>query len=725
MKRFKIIGFVGIFAIAGPLGGCSDDDDDQAVCGNGQIEGSEQCDMDQLAGLTCQDVDSSFTGGTLACSGDCTYDTSGCTTGDECGDGNVDPGEDCDGNDLDGQTCESVGDFTGGSLSCDADCNFVVTQCVGCGNGIVEAGEDCDGSDLDGQTCQDVGNFTGGTLGCDANCNFDTGQCAAGEDCNNGVIDAGEDCDGTNLGGNECVDVGPYSGGILNCANDCTFDTSTCELSTAGQIDNVLSAADGTSLGLPVNGAWVTYVKPAIGNDPAGFFLQSVQAGPALFVAIDPTTLTPEPTFGDEVDLVVEAKETDNSLPQVTDISGYARVSTGNAYTSLAQNVTGASDLVTHLDDYTYELINVDLTITGPFGFAGSGHKSAPVDTTALINDPDLELRLPTSLVNSSGLDEGCILTVENTPLWRYQSTAQISAWELSELTITSCDAPQVLSALATASDTVVVTFSRDLDPNTVNANGDQFTIEDASSNDLTVTAASVTANEVTLTTAAQTGNADYTVTVAATVEDIYNVGVDQAANTASFLGYEDFQSQLYIWEVDANNPGGDDAEFFEIWNNTGAQVDFGSAKYFVLLLNGGNNGLTYDAYQLTGTLANDAVYTVGEVANVDLSLSGSIQNGVDGILLVRCDTCSGTSDFPGGTDVGSNNTFTVNSHTATKIDALCYDTNASFGDDATLRAKLMNVPQCWDEGDANADLSNQRLGANGWIPQTVSPTAK
>src|SRR5262252_4802590 len=48
------------------------------------------------------------------------------------------------------------------------------------------------------------------------------------------------------------------------------------------------AAADGTGLALAIHGATVTYEKPLIGsatNDPAGFTIQAVRPGPALFVA--------------------------------------------------------------------------------------------------------------------------------------------------------------------------------------------------------------------------------------------------------------------------------------------------------------------------------------------------------------------------------------------------------------------------------------------------------
>ncbi|MFC1723301.1 CARDB domain-containing protein [Nanoarchaeota archaeon] len=46
-----------------------------------------------------------------------------------CGDGNVDAGEDCDGANLNGETCASVGSWTGGTLSCNS-CSFVTSLCT-------------------------------------------------------------------------------------------------------------------------------------------------------------------------------------------------------------------------------------------------------------------------------------------------------------------------------------------------------------------------------------------------------------------------------------------------------------------------------------------------------------------------------------------------------------------------------------------------------------------
>jgi hypothetical protein len=47
-----------------------------------------------------------------------------------------------------------------------------------CGDSVVEGSEDCEGLDLNGQTCQSLG-YAGGTLSCDIACSFDTSQCIA------------------------------------------------------------------------------------------------------------------------------------------------------------------------------------------------------------------------------------------------------------------------------------------------------------------------------------------------------------------------------------------------------------------------------------------------------------------------------------------------------------------------------------------------------------------
>jgi hypothetical protein len=54
----------------------------------------------------------------------------GCDTPQVCGDGYVDPGEQCDGAELAEATCESLGFDAGGTLACTAACTFDTAACA-------------------------------------------------------------------------------------------------------------------------------------------------------------------------------------------------------------------------------------------------------------------------------------------------------------------------------------------------------------------------------------------------------------------------------------------------------------------------------------------------------------------------------------------------------------------------------------------------------------------
>ncbi len=95
-----------------------------------------------------------------------------------CGDGLVDPGEDCDSEPagLNGATCSSLG-LVDGVLTCAPGCAFDTSACLRCGNGVVDdPPEECDGGDLGGETCASLG-LGEGTLDCTSSCVFDTSLC--------------------------------------------------------------------------------------------------------------------------------------------------------------------------------------------------------------------------------------------------------------------------------------------------------------------------------------------------------------------------------------------------------------------------------------------------------------------------------------------------------------------------------------------------------------------
>ncbi|MBK6516494.1 MAG: DUF4215 domain-containing protein [Polyangiaceae bacterium] len=66
-----------------------------AVCGDGVKNGVEECDADDLGGLDCTDFGSQVPAG-LDCTGGCTITTAGCVEPSDCGNGDVENGEDCD-----------------------------------------------------------------------------------------------------------------------------------------------------------------------------------------------------------------------------------------------------------------------------------------------------------------------------------------------------------------------------------------------------------------------------------------------------------------------------------------------------------------------------------------------------------------------------------------------------------------------------------------------------
>ncbi|MCP4501644.1 MAG: hypothetical protein GY822_16925 [Deltaproteobacteria bacterium] len=102
-------------------------------------------------------------------------------TGPVCGNGQLDLGEVCDGNNLDGESCSSLG-MNDGDLSCRDDCSgFIRSECgeaASCGDGVRESSETCDTNDLDGATCDSLG-FQGGLVTCGAKCLYDTSACGA------------------------------------------------------------------------------------------------------------------------------------------------------------------------------------------------------------------------------------------------------------------------------------------------------------------------------------------------------------------------------------------------------------------------------------------------------------------------------------------------------------------------------------------------------------------
>lgn len=242
-----------LFLIIGAIGACDEGEKGPAgdvLCGNGYIDSGEVCDGTNLNGATCESL--GFGAGPLLCAANClSFDPSACGASSTCGDGVKNGTDVCDGDDLGGQSCQTQG-FSAGDLKCFPNCTgFDTSSCTGqivCGNGMIEGNEVCDGTQLNGETCESQG-LGLGTLACKDDCSgYDTSGCS--EECQ-------PQC-GTRVCGPDpvcqqsCGECGDFE--ICTeegqCLKTCDFDEVTAD--TVINIDLVTATVSGQ---IALNGA--------------------------------------------------------------------------------------------------------------------------------------------------------------------------------------------------------------------------------------------------------------------------------------------------------------------------------------------------------------------------------------------------------------------------------------------------------------------------------------
>jgi len=143
-------------------------------CGNKIKEEGEKCDGDSKP---CESLDSSFTGGTALCKENCSgYDTSTCAGGSD------DPDSDTD------TTSDSGSDEDSSDSGSDNDSD-PSEETDNCGDGELDEGEECDdGNRMNGD-------------GCSKHCRIEE----IPGNCGNGELDEGEECDdGNRMNGDGC-----------------------------------------------------------------------------------------------------------------------------------------------------------------------------------------------------------------------------------------------------------------------------------------------------------------------------------------------------------------------------------------------------------------------------------------------------------------------------------------------------------------------------------------
>ncbi|MBI4598832.1 Ig-like domain-containing protein [Candidatus Uhrbacteria bacterium] len=198
------------------------------LCGDGVVSSTESCEIGQDDPLPCTTSDGVDGILSAGCVSDCSrYQTESeaeaagvvCTPY-ACGNGVIDPGEDCD----DGSENGTYG-------ACGEDCSLATA--FYCGDGSIAGGEACDcGSDV---AAMDAGAWSSSSLHCEApngqyaedfdtSCTFDCAK--PGPSCGDGELNGDEQCDGeyASTSGRLCGSADDYD----PCTTDADCDNSAC-----------------------------------------------------------------------------------------------------------------------------------------------------------------------------------------------------------------------------------------------------------------------------------------------------------------------------------------------------------------------------------------------------------------------------------------------------------------------------------------------------------------
>lgn len=265
-----------------------------AVCGDGTRDDGEDCDGDDLADQTCAGLDPMWSGGTLACSADCKYVTSGCDSSPGAADvalNEVTSKGASDGPFADkGDAIEltNVGaaavDLAGWKLSDDPTFPIDKTYVFPPGSSLAPGeffvlveldtntmeGELPFGLSSSGEETVTLANTSGVTVdqlivqGADAAVSYcripdgtgawqtcdltlGTSNKTASVTCGNDKLEGDELCDSSQLGSHTCKELG-FTAGTLACSASCLLDATACDAGSKLVVNEVESSDDRIEL---------------------------------------------------------------------------------------------------------------------------------------------------------------------------------------------------------------------------------------------------------------------------------------------------------------------------------------------------------------------------------------------------------------------------------------------------------------------------------------------
>ncbi|UJR78203.1 lamin tail domain-containing protein [Sandaracinus amylolyticus] len=313
----------------------------------------------------------------------------------------------------------------------------------------------------------------------------------------------------------------------------------------------------------------ITYVLPPFGDDPGGVFVQHELLGPAIFLALDPTTLGDTPVRGAYASFSATETGIVDGQHRVTAIvpgsfqSGDTPVP---GFLAEPQDVT-AIDVPAELDDLESELTRNRVSVVSDYVDCGLDHWCADITTAGVptASPATYRFRAVQSVIEAYGLQRRCYQEIELTPLWRFDAQAQTSAWSPDDFADIACPLVRVIGAVALDTTTVAVVFDAPLDPATVAAA--DFTVTGA-----TVSSVVVSGYVATLTTSAMARGSMHTVSVTG-VQDV--LGIDITASASAELvvppatNRPNGAGQIVITEIMVNPSGATETgrEWIELAN--------------------------------------------------------------------------------------------------------------------------------------------------------------